>query len=248
MTTTPRLLVVGATSAIAHEVARRYAARNARLFLAGRDAAGIAANAADLTARGAESVVTAAFDALDTASHEAMLDKAFVAFGGFDAVLVAYGVLPDQARCERSVSETLAAFDTNGRSVVALLTVLGNRFEAQGRGAIVVISSPAADRGRASNYVYGAAKASVSVFASGLRNRLQAKGVRVVTVSPGFVDTPMTADFPKGPLWATPQAVAKDIEGAIDSGFGVIYTPWFWRWIMQIIRLIPERLFVRLRL
>jgi len=146
------------------------------------------------------------------------------------------------------VSETLAAFDTNGRSVVALLTVLGNRFEAQGRGAIVVISSPAADRGRASNYVYGAAKASVSVFASGLRNRLQAKGVRVVTVSPGFVDTPMTADFPKGPLWATPQAVAKDIERAIDSGFGVIYTPWFWRWIMQIIRLIPERLFVRLRL
>jgi len=86
MTTTPRLLVVGATSAIAHEVARRYAARNARLFLAGRDAAGIAANAADLTARGAESVVTAAFDALDTASHEAMLDKAFVAFDGFDAV------------------------------------------------------------------------------------------------------------------------------------------------------------------
>jgi short-subunit dehydrogenase len=177
-----------------------------------------------------------------------MLDEAFAAFEGLDAVLVAYGVLPDQARCERSVAETLAAFDTNGRSVVALLTLLANRFEAQGRGAIVVVSSPAADRGRASNYVYGAAKASVSVFASGLRNRLHAKGVRVVTVSPGFVDTPMTADFPKGPLWATPKAVARDIERAIDSGFGVIYTPWFWRWIMKIIRLIPERIFVRLKL
>ncbi len=248
MAETPRLLVIGATSAIAHAVARRYAARHARLFLAARDAAGLAANAADLTARGAAGVASATFDALDLADHEAMLAAAFAAFGGFDAVLVAYGVLPDQARCEQSVADTLAAFDTNGRSVVALLTLLAPRFEAQGHGAIVVVSSPAADRGRASNYVYGAAKAAVSVFAAGLRNRLHAKGVRVVTVSPGFVDTPMTAAFKKGPLWASPQAVAKDIERAIDGGFGVVYTPWFWAVIMRIIRLIPERLFVRMKL
>lgn len=248
MKATFRLLVVGATSAIAHEVSRRYASRHARLFLAGRDAAGVATNAADLTVRGAETVRTGAFNALDSSSHEALLEAAFLSFGGFDAVLVAYGLLPDQLGCEQSVAETLVAFDTNGRSVVALLTLLANRFETQGSGTIVVVSSPAADRGRASNYVYGAAKAAVSVFASGLRNRLYAKGVRVLTVSPGFVDTPMTVAFPKGPLWTSPKRVARDIEHAIDSGFGVVYTPWFWRWIMRVIRLLPERLFVRLKL
>ena len=248
MAETPRLLVVGATSAIAHAVARRYATRQARLFLAARDPTGLAANAADLTARGAQDVQSTGFDALDLADHQAMLAAAFAAFGGFDAVLLAWGTLPDQARCEGSVADTLAAFDTNGRSVVALLTLLAQRFEAQGHGAIVVLSSPAADRGRASNYVYGAAKAAVSVFAAGLRHRLHGKGVRVVTVSPGFVDTPMTADFPKGPLWARPADVAEDIERAIDRGFGVVYTPWFWAVIMRIIRLVPERLFVRTKL
>ncbi len=245
---TQRILVIGATSAIAHAVSRRYAARKARLFLVGRNIPDLRANAADLEVRGAAELRTSELDALDLAGHEPVLNAAFAAFGGFDATLVAYGVLPDQERCEGSVQETIAAFDTNARSVLALLTLLANRLESQGSGTLVVISSPAADRGRATNYVYGAAKAAVSVFASGLRNRLHAKGVRVVTVSPGFVDTPMTAEFRKGPLWASPDRVALDIERAMDRGFGVVYTPGFWRWIMAAIRLIPERLFVRLKL
>jgi decaprenylphospho-beta-D-erythro-pentofuranosid-2-ulose 2-reductase len=188
-------------------------------------------------------------DANDIARHDPVLQEAFEAFGGFDAVLLAHGVLPDQAACESSVDAALASFDTNARSVLALLTPLANLFERQRSGVIAVISSPAADRGRASNYVYGAAKAAVSSFASGLRQRLQGSGVRVLTLSPGFVDTPMTAALPKGgPLWATPDRVAADIDRALRGGFGTVYTPWFWRWIMLIIRSIPERVFVRLKL
>ncbi len=244
----PRVLIIGATSAIAHAVARRYAGRQAALFLIGRRLPALEANAADLTVRGAEAVGCAQLDANDHDRHEAVLAEAWAAYGGFDVALVAHGVLPDQAASERSVAATLASFDTNAASVIALLTLLANRFEAQGSGALAVISSPAGDRGRASNYVYGAAKAAVTVFASGLRNRLYTKGVRVITIVPGFVDTPMTADLAKGPLWAAPEQVASDIVRALERGFGVVYTPGFWRWIMSAIRHIPERLFVRMKL
>lgn len=246
---TERLLIIGATSAIAHAVARRLAARGARLFLVARSRQSLDTHAADLKVRGAGEVRTALLDANDIPRHDAMLRDAFDAFGGFDAVLLAYGVLPDQSACEASVEAALASFDTNARSALALLTALANLFERQRSGAIAVISSPAADRGRASNYVYGAAKAAVSVFASGLRQRLHASGVRVLTLSPGFVDTPMTAALAKGgPLWAAPDRVAADIDRALRGGFGTVYTPWFWRWIMLVIRAIPERLFVRLKL
>ena len=131
---------------------------------------------------------------------------------------------------------------------MALCTELANRFEAQGRGVIAVISSVAGDRGRQSNYVYGTAKAAVTAFTSGLRQRLYPKGVRVVTIKPGFVSTPMTTAFKKGALWATPASVAADIVRAMDHGTAVIYTPWFWRPIMWIIRSVPETVFRRLKL
>jgi len=244
------LLVIGATSAIAHAVSRRHAARGARLVLLARDAARLDANAADLRVRGAAEVHCIAFDALATEDHEAALAQAWavVGAGGFDAALVAWGSLPDQAACEASVAQALQAFDLNARSVLALLTLLAQRFERQGRGVIGILSSPAGDRGRASNYVYGAAKAAVTTLASGLRHRLASKGVRVVTLLPGFVDTPMTAGFAKGPLWATPEQVALDIDRALASANGRVYTPWFWRWIMLVVRALPERIFVRTRL
>jgi decaprenylphospho-beta-D-erythro-pentofuranosid-2-ulose 2-reductase len=243
-----RLLVIGATSAIATAVARRYAAGGARIFLVARRAEALHAAAADLRVRGASAVEGAALDANDTARHAAVLEAAWGRWNGFDRALVAYGVLPDQHECERDVSAALASFDINARSVLALLTDLANRFERQGSGSLAVISSPAGDRGRASNYVYGAAKAAVTNLASGLRHRLAGKGVRVLTILPGFVDTPMTASFSKGALWATPERVAADIERALERGFGAVYTPWFWRWIMLLIRHVPERVFVRTRL
>ncbi len=233
---------------IATAVARRYAERAARIGLVGRRAGALEALAADLRVRGAAEVETWVLDANDIARHAACLDAAWQRFGAFDHVLIAHGVLPEQDECERSAAAALASFDTNARSVLALLTDLANRFERQGTGAIGVISSPAGDRGRASNYVYGAAKAAVTNFASGLRHRLARKGVRVVTILPGFVDTPMTASFAKGPLWATPERVAADIDRALEGGFGAVYTPWFWRWIMLVIKHVPERLFVRTRL
>jgi decaprenylphospho-beta-D-erythro-pentofuranosid-2-ulose 2-reductase len=243
-----RLLVFGATSAIAHAVSRRYAAAHASIVLVGRRAEALEANARDLRVRGAADVRTALLEAHDLPRHAEVIAAAFAAFGGFDAVLIAWGVLPDQAASERSAEIAIAGFDTNARSVIALLTDLANRLESQGQGAIAVLSSPAGDRGRASNYMYGAAKAAVTVFASGLRNRLYTKGVRVLTIEPGFVDTPMTASFTKGPLWARPEQVAEDIVRALEKGFGVVYTPWFWRWIMAIVRLVPERIFVRMKL
>ena len=245
---TQRYLIIGATSAIAHALARRLAVRHARLFLVGRREAALAANADDLRTRGAAEVRTALLDVNDSDRHAEVLDAACAAWGGFDAVLIAHGVLPDQKQCEASPAAALASFDTNARSVIGLLTLLANRFEAQGKGVLAVISSPAGERGRASNYVYGAAKAAVTAFAAGLRHRLHAKGVRVLTVQPGFVDTPMTAGFAKGPLWASADRVAADIERAFGRGFGTVYTPGFWRWIMFIIRHVPERLFVRTRL
>jgi decaprenylphospho-beta-D-erythro-pentofuranosid-2-ulose 2-reductase len=244
-----RVLIVGATSAIAHAVARRYAAQGARLTLLGRRPDALEAAAADLRVRGAAEVVTEPYDAESSELPGALVQRAWARWQGFDVALLAHGVLPDQATAQESVQETLRSFDINGRSVIALLTDLAPRFEAQRSGVIGVISSPAGDRGRASNYVYGAAKAAVTNFCSGLRHRLFACGVRVVTILPGFVDTPMTAALPKtGPLWAQPEQVAADIQNALERRNGALYTPWFWRWMMLIVMHLPQAIFLRSKL
>ena len=152
-----RLLIIGATSAIATAVARRYARAGARLFLVARRPSALADLAADLRVRGAAEVDTAVLDANDVTAHAALVENAWARWRGFDRILVAHGVLPDQGECERSVDAALASFDTNARSVLALLLPLADRLEAQRSGCLAVISSPAGDRGRQSNYVYGAA-------------------------------------------------------------------------------------------
>jgi hypothetical protein len=244
-----RVLIIGATSAIAEAAARQWATQGAVLFLVGRKTERLQAIAADLQVRGAKLAVTHIMEATDLAAHEPMLVAAEEALGGIDIALIAHGTLPDQKACEASVELTLQEINTNGLSVIALATRLANRMEAQGSGSIAVISSVAGDRGRQSNYVYGAAKGLVTRFLQGLRNRLAKKGVQVLTIKPGFVDTPMTAAFDKrGPLWATPDRVAHEIVAAMASGKQVLYTPWFWRWILLVIRHIPERIFVRLKL
>jgi decaprenylphospho-beta-D-erythro-pentofuranosid-2-ulose 2-reductase len=243
-----RILIVGATSAIAEATARRFAQRGDALFLAARNAAALSAIAKDLTVRGAAQVDTMEFDARSIDRFATLLDAATQRLGGLDAALIAHGTLSDQAACQRSVDLMREEFDVNAISVLALCTLLGNQFEAQGHGVIAVISSVAGDRGRQSNYVYGSAKAAVTAFTSGLRQRLYPKGVRVVTIKPGFVSTPMTAAFKKGALWASPAKVATDIVRAMDRGTPVIYTPSFWRPIMWVIRSVPETVFRRLRL
>ena len=243
-----RVLIVGATSAIAEATARLFAARSDALFLVARDAARLTQIADDLRVRGAVRVECASLDVCDFERHVAVLDQAERALGGIDTVLIAHGTLSDQAACQASVAALRHEFEVNAVATLALLTHLANRFEAQRHGTIAVISSVAGDRGRASNYVYGSAKAAVTAFLSGLRQRLWRSGVHVVTIKPGFVDTPMTRDLRKNALWASPARVAAGIVRAIDGGTAVAYVPAFWSGVMAVIRAIPERIFRRLRL
>jgi len=247
-----RIIIFGATSAIAHATARLWAARGASLFLVGRTAQKLQAVEDDLRTRAAPGAVVASAQAdLDKLTeHPALIAAAVAALGGGpDIVLIAHGNLPDQARCQADVQEMLSQLNTNGLSVISLCTLLANRFEAQGSGSLAVITSVAGDRGRQSNYAYGTAKGLVSRFLQGLRNRLTPRGIAVIDIRPGFVDTPMTAALKKGgPLWAEPARVAADIVRAVDRKRTVIYTPWFWRYILLIIVHIPERIFNRLKL
>jgi hypothetical protein len=243
-----KILIIGATSAIAEATARLWAARGDALFLVGRSAERLDVIADDLRVRGAASVACFALDACDTSAHAAMLDAAEKAMGGLDVALIAHGSLPDQKACEASVELTLREINTNALSVIALATVLGETFAKQGSGSLAVISSVAGDRGRQSNYVYGAAKGMVSLFLQGLRNRLDRQGIKVLTIKPGFVDTPMTAAFSKGALWAKPEAIARGIVQAVDKKCDEVYLPGFWWLIMLLIRHIPERVFKKLSL
>jgi decaprenylphospho-beta-D-erythro-pentofuranosid-2-ulose 2-reductase len=243
-----RVLIVGAASAIAEATARLLAARGDALFLAGRDGPKLLAIAADLKLRGAALTATFVLDVRAVDRFAALLQAADEHMGGLDAALIAHGTLSDQSACQSSVELLRDEFEVNAVSVMALCTHLAERFEAQGRGIIVVISSVAGERGRQSNYVYGSAKAAVTAFTSGLRQRLYAKGVAVITIKPGFVTTPMTAAFSKGPLWASPATVAAYIVRAMERRAAVVYSPWFWRPIMSIVRALPERIFRRLRL
>ncbi|MBL8299235.1 MAG: SDR family oxidoreductase [Rhodanobacteraceae bacterium] len=243
-----RIIIIGATSAIAEATARLFAARGDALCLVGRDASRLAVIAADLGVRGAVRAATATLDVTDFAAHAAVLDEAERELGGLDTVLIAHGTLSNQSECETSVDALRREYDINALSVMALLTPIANRFAQQGFGDIAVISSVAGDRGRMSNYVYGSAKAAVTAFLSGLRQRLQKSGVNVLTIKPGFVDTPMTRDFPKGALWAQPDTIAQGIVKAIEKRRSVVYLPWFWLGIMGVIRSVPEFVFKRLRL
>ncbi len=243
-----RVLICGATSAIASAAARCFAASNDRLFLVGRDREKLGAVADDLRVRGATQVETSVADLNDFTRHQALIDECVQRLDGIDTVLVAHGTLPDQAACQASFEAARVELDTNFLSVLSLLTRVANYLEKRGAGTIAVISSVAGDRGRQSNYVYGTAKGAVSIFLQGLRNRLHGRGVRVVTIKPGFVDTPMTANFPKNLLWADAPSVGRGVYRAVCGGSDVVYLPWFWRPIMLLIRLVPERMFKRLRL
>ena len=240
------ILIIGATSTIAHATARLFAAEGARFFLVGRSVSKLDAVRDDLLVCGAADAGTFALDLTDLDGHATMLDAATTTLGTLDMVLIAHGSLSDQAACEASVTKTMEEWATNCTSVIALLTSLANLMERQRHGTIAVMSSIAGDRGRKSLYVYGAAKAALNTFVAGLRGRLSAANVAVVTIKPGFVDTPMTAHLTKNFLFAPPERVAQDIHRAMTRGVAVIYTPWFWRYIMLLLRAIPDPIFRKL--
>jgi short-subunit dehydrogenase len=241
-------MIIGASSAIAYETAKYFARDGADVFLVARSAEKLTTVADDLKVRGAKRVETYLLDVCDLDRHQEMFEQAIASLGELDMLLIAHGTLGDQGKSEQSVADTMQELQTNCLSIISLLTISANYFEQQRHGCIAVVSSVAGDRGRKSNYVYGTAKAAVSVFLQGLRNRLSSAGVSVVTIKPGYVATPMTAHLKKGLLTASPQSVGRGIYQAMKRGNDVVYLPWFWRPIMFIIRSIPEGIFKRLSL
>jgi decaprenylphospho-beta-D-erythro-pentofuranosid-2-ulose 2-reductase len=249
------VLVLGATSAIATAFCRQRAAAGARFVLVGRQEARLAAIGDDLTARGASAIATLASDLGDMAQAETRFADMVSRLGPPDEVVLAYGVLGEQAAAQDSAEETRRIIDVNFTSAALWLQLAAKVLTApelladKRQRTLVVIGSVAGDRGRQSNYVYGAAKAGLDAFAEGLAHRLHGTNLRVVTVKPGFVDTPMTAHLDRsGPLWAKPEAIAGAIDRAVAKGQRIVYAPWFWRPIMTAVRLAPRSLFYKTKL
>lgn len=240
-------LILGASSAMARAFARALALRGAAVLLAGRDADDLAATAADCRLRGAALAEALAFDARDPATYGPLLDRLGCCDGRICAAVFT-GSMPPQADIDVDAALIEGVVTDSFTGPARVLQALAPILEARGDGAIVGVGSVAGDRGRLGNYVYGAAKAAFHTYLSGLRNRLGRAGVTVVTVKPGFVDTAMTWGLPGLFLVAAPEAVADSILRAVDRRRGVIYVPGFWRWIMLVIRLIPEPVFRRLRI
>jgi decaprenylphospho-beta-D-erythro-pentofuranosid-2-ulose 2-reductase len=233
-----RVAIIGATSAIAVEVAKLYAAEGATLFLAARNEAKVLAVASDLRVRGAAGVETFVADLSDRSRDAALVTAAGVP----DVVLIAHGSLPDQQAIDTDPLAQTAAFDLNATSVIALAAHFANLLQKAKGGTLAVIGSVAGDRGRRSNYIYGAAKAAVHAYCEGLRGRLAESNVALVLVKPGWVDTPMTAGFKKNALFASAARVARGIHTAIRRRSGTVYVPGFWRWISLVVRLLPAKL------
>lgn len=243
-----KVLIIGATSAIAEATAKLFAKQGDRLYLLGRNKERLDTLSQDLTIRGADSVSWGTLDVNQFEDHQSTIDKAHKSLDGIDIAFIAHGTLPEQKQCEQNFELALKELNTNAISVISLASKLANIFESQGQGTIAVISSVAGDRGRQSNYIYGTAKGAVTIYLQGLRNRLFKSGVHVLTVKPGFVDTPMTREFDKGALWVKPDKIAKDIYNGIQKNKNVIYTPKIWFLIMAIIKSIPEFIFKRMSL
>lgn len=243
-----RMIVLGALSAVAIATARHYAADGANLMLAGRRADELALLAADLAARGAARVETTAIDLADADAATA-LPALVAALGGVDIILLAYGTLTDQSRAETDATYAATQLQTNFLSAAGWCLAAANILQAQRAGALIVLGSVAGDRGRRSNYVYGAAKAGLGTLVQGIAHRLAGSGARAVLIKPGFIDTPMTAHLPKGgPLWAKPDAIAAVIAKAAGGNRPIVYAPWFWQFILLIIRAVPAWAFHKTKL
>lgn len=242
-----KVLIIGATSAIAKATARIYAEQGCSLHLIARREDQLAALDSDLLVRGARAVSHSVLDLNKFAQHGDVLDAAFDKLGGVDIALICHGTLPDQNKVEINFKQAQKEINTNGISVISLVTELAPKFIEQQQGSIAVITSVAGDRGRQPNFVYGAAKSLVSTYLQGLRGKLLAHNVNVVDIRPGLVDSPMTAQFPKGALWSSPELVAQKIVKSIRRGSHTVYAPGYWRIIMFVVNLIPEFVFKRLK-
>jgi short-subunit dehydrogenase len=244
-----RALILGAKSAIAQALARQLAAEGYDLVLAARQSLQLEPFAADLGLRTGRQVRLWEFEALDGDQLARLPGEVERECGAFELGVLVFGYLGDQRRAQEDRAELERILHINFTQAALALSYLANYLVKRGEpGGLIALSSVAGDRGRQSNYCYGAAKGGLSLFLQGLRNRLAPTPVHVLTVKPGFVDTPMTRGMEGLFLVASPEKVAGDIAKAYKKRKEILYTPWFWRYIMLIIKNIPERIFKRLKL
>ena len=241
------LLILGANSDVAYATARQFATHaGTDLLLASRDLELLQKKAGDLEIRCRVSARAIPFDAADPATHKDFYDRLDPKP---DGVVAAFGYLGDQVLAQEDFDEAQKIIQTNFVGAVSILEIIAADFQRRGQGFIIAIGSVAGERGRQSNYFYGAAKGALGIYLSGLRNRMSKHRVRIITVLPGFIQTKMTRNMRlPGLLTASPDQVARDIFRAYQKSKDVIYTRWFWRWIMAVIKAIPEPLFKRLSL
>lgn len=238
------LLILGANSDIAKATARKFASEGFNLILAARNSEKLRDFASDLKIRFSIDAEIREFDMLRFEEHinffESVKDK-------FEVVLLAAGFMADQKECEKDFHKTLETINVNYTGAVSILNIIANYLEEKKKGCIIGISSVAGDRGRKTNYIYGSSKAALTAYLSGLRGRLNNCGVKVITIKPGFVKTKMTEGLPlPSPLVAEPEEVANDIYKAYLKNKDIVYTKWFWRWIMLIIKILPEKIFKKI--
>ena len=240
------ILILGATSDIAQALAHKFAGQGCTITLAARNPERLAAVVTDMEIRHSVAVDVAAFDALNYGSHADFYQHLATRP---DVVIAVFGLLGDQQLGQMDFAEAERIIDSNFTGAVSILNIVANDFEKRRAGTIIGFSSVAGERGRQSNYLYGSAKAGFTAYLSGLRNRLARANVHVITVKPGFVRTKMTAKMPlPAPVTARPVQVANDVYQAYQKQSNVVYSLWMWRFIMLLIRNIPEGIFKRLSL
>lgn len=241
------ILIIGATSSIAHSVAKKYASEQCTIYLVARSEHKLNAVASDIAVRGAQAVYTDICDFTNPKEQNELFKRVLEKMPVINVVLIAHGSLPDQEICEESPDYAMEQVYVNFTSVVGLSMYAAEILKKQKKGTIAIIGSVAGERGRQSNYIYGAAKAGVTAFCSGLRNRLLQYNVHVITILPGFVDTPMTAHLPKNFLFASADDVGNAIVHGIKKQKDILFVPFFWRIIMTIVKLVPEFIFKKLK-
>lgn len=241
------IVLIGATSAIAQEVARHYAHKSASLFIAASNSHRLESIKEDLITHGAALVTTFCADLRNCDTYLPLAEKITQAHSTIDLLIIAQGVLPEQKSFENMGDSIFGSSMVNYVSAAWLLNHFAPLFERQHYGRIAVITSVAGVRGRRSNYLYGSQKAALQTFLQGYAARLRPSGIKVLDIRPGLVSTPMTKHMKKSFLFSDPSVVARDIIKAIDQGKSLIYTPFYWRYIMLLVRAMPRWLLERLK-
>lgn len=243
------ILIYGATSAIAHSIAKEYAIEKVHTFtLVGRSETRLNACKQELHVYGAVDIQTMLLDFSSIDDMKNVFHRCVQQRGAIDMAIVAQGSLTNQDKASYDMNYLAEEFSLNALSFIILSQIIVNHFNQHGSGILVGIGSVAGERGRKGNYAYGAAKSAVSTFLSGLRHANKNENIHIMTVKPGFVTTPMTLEMPQSFLFVKPEFVAKEIKRGVEQGIKQMYIPSFWRFIMMIIRSIPEALFKKLNI